>query len=162
MGQWSPPEWHSPRSHGDGSEGQGSRKGCSQDGGWGQQGRPWVQTPSCVHSASCSQDTSDNHHQLLPREASRERGGPAEGPEGEPRLHQSRRAQWYVWWARQRAWASHSQALRQFIHSTNCICGRALGQVLGLQWWPKPVLSLQVQNWGLTEDEMVIVILRCV
>lgn len=123
---------------------------CPWDERWGQ---PGVQTLRFVHSLPpAPQDASDNHHQLLPREASRERGGPVEGPAGEPCLHQSRRAQRYVRGASSSPQAPHPVRL----------CSRSLRQqTVSVPWarcWgsdgdPNQYCPSRSKTWGLMEED---------
>ena len=148
------PRWHSPHSPREDEEGQGNRRGCGVVplplGG--EVGAAGVRTLRFIHSLPpAPQDASDNHHQLLPREASRERGGPVEGPAGEPCLYQSRRAQRYVPGASSSPRGPHpvklcSRSLRQ---QTVCVpwvrCWGSSGD-------PNQYCLFRSKTWGLMEE----------
>lgn len=127
------PQWHSPRGYGEAGRANGEEKDVGViplllGREVGTAGAPvGTNTEVCSLSAPRPQNSSDNHYQLLPREASRERGGPAEGPEGEPRLHQSRRAQRYVQATRQQALGPHTAGLCSLSFSQQTIYGCAPG-----------------------------------
>ena len=134
------PQWHSPRSPGEDKAGQGNRRGrgCGSSAPGQGGGQPGVQTPRFVHSLP----TPPRTHRITITNFCLGKHLVSEGD----LLKDQRGSPAYISPDVLSGMCAAPAAAPGRLTQPDCIC--APGKVLGLQWLPKPVLPIQVQNVG--------------